>query len=282
MTKTEGYIESIETFPLTGARGNPQEEAVLGRGGFAGDHEFVLYDPAGNARVSQKQCRVLAQVAVSVDQEGNLTAERDLSVAPDAKPWRLVVPVLARASLVEVIEFGDSVPCYDMGQGAADEFSELLGRPVRLARKTDEWLRGGVIAPAARATATVHVGLAETVEALGEGYQSKTGKTPQFGPERLRAQLVVRGFPPFADAEWVGGTLLVGDEGLLEVDRLTQRCPVPGTDQETGVDMKDLPVVYPLTVKADTGKPTIGAYAHSVTDEPVTVRVGDSVRWVKA
>lgn len=282
MSEHIGEVAEIMTYPLTGARGVQHESAMLGRAGFEGDHAFVLYeeDKDGSLkRVSQRQYPVLAQIVASVDEEGNACFERDPNlVKQGAEPWGVVVPALARASLIDVVEFGDVTPCHDMGPEAARAFFRLLGKETGLARKTDEWLRGcGAIAPVKRANATVHIALAETVEFLADKLSS-----PDIGADRTRAQLIVRGSSPLSDAEWVGGTLLIGDKGLIEIDRHAKRCPVPGHDQITGQNMKDLPRAYPYTVKApDDRKPTIGVYGHSVSDEPVEIRRGDIVRWVQ-
>jgi uncharacterized protein YcbX len=280
MAELIGAVADIRTYPLTGARCIEAESAVLGPGGFDGDHVFLLYGNNKDGRperVSQKQTSLLAQLTPRFDSEGRLHIVRDTTlVEQGATPWGVTVPALAQASFVEVLEFGDPTPCIDMGDDVAKEFSDFLGRDVRLARKIDEWLAGGGIEPAARANATLHIGLHETVEFLADKLSN-----PDIGTDRIRAELIVKGFPALADASWVGGILLIGDKARVSIDCHTKRCPVPGHDQITGQNMKDLPRAYPYTVKApDDGKPTIGVYGHSLTDTPVEIRHGDEVRWV--
>jgi uncharacterized protein YcbX len=273
-------IEQINIYPLTGARAIQHDVAVLGPGGFEGDRQFVLYEPSeeGNARVSQKQYPVLAQLQARVEDDILHIQQGAELVGGGVEPWKLAVPALARTSLVGVVEFGDATPCYDMGAVAADKLSELLQTDVRLARKTDEWMSGGGVPPAERANATLHVGSTETARALADRVPGGILGT-EYPADRLRANLVVSGFPPFEEAEWIGGVLLAGG-AMIEVDRLTERCPVPGRHQRTGINMKDLPKAYPYTVRAANGKPTIGVYGHIVGTQPATIRRGDEVTFV--
>ncbi|HSX15340.1 MAG TPA: MOSC N-terminal beta barrel domain-containing protein [Candidatus Saccharimonadales bacterium] len=299
MTEVSGSVETLTIYPLTGARGIPHESVLLGSGGLVGDRMFVLYepdkdDPAVNARVSQKQCRALAQLVASVEGDDELHVRRDPRlVVAGADAWTLVVPKSAQAEPVSVMEFGDATPCIDMGDEAAERFSRLLGRPVRLGRKTDAWLAGRGHDPAKRANAPVHVVLAETVAYLADKLGPGEDGQRQFGTDRTRAGVVVRGFPALSDAAWVtdgrNGMLYIGDQAALAVDRHTIRCKVPGNDQETGEDLKDVPKTYPHTVRVkapdDTsskpGEPTIGVYGHAIGLGPVLIRRGDPVEFVE-
>jgi uncharacterized protein YcbX len=285
-----GTVDSVTIYPLTGARGIACEEATLDTGGFTGDHEYVLYETGpdgGFERVSQKQCRMLAQVAVRPIEDFGLYVERDpeLVAAEGARPWGMSVPLLAQASFTEIIEvneFGDLTQCHDMGHGPAQAFTGLLQREVRLARKTRTWLAGEIVIPKVRNNATIHVALAETVEYLADQLPRNPDGERPFGPDRLRAQLVVSGFPQFADKLLVGGRLVVNDTASINLDRDTLRCQVPGNNQRTGQKMGDFPRVYPHAPRDETGrKPVIGVYGHAVGKLPTTVRRGDSVRWIK-
>lgn len=294
MVEQLGKVESLTIYPLTGARGVVCDEAALTPGGLAfapgnvaDDHAYVLYRPdpqeGGYKRIGAKQCRELAQLVVSLDDTGGLHAVRDPElVAAGARPWEIYVPKLSQMVAVNVVEFGDVTPCGDMGDEAANGFSRLLGEEVCLARKTDKWLAGGVITPRQRATATLHVGLAETIEDLADTLRTSPNEPRPFGADRLRAQLVVRGFPAFSEVDWVDDMLFVGDEAIVRIDRLTKRCPVPGLDPRTGENLKDVPKTYRAAAKApDDGKPTIGVYGHAANLKPVAIRRGDEVQVIR-
>lgn len=284
MAEQFGVLEEINTYYLAGTRATSHESAVLGPGGLANDHACVLYAAAGDGhkRLSQKQIPSLAQL-IAVPDCGTLRVIRDPRLVEEGlSAWGVVIPALSEVALhnvVEVDEFGDLTLCYDMGDRVASAFSAEFGRELRVGRKATEWLRGGGILPARRANATLHIAQVETADALAGAVEGGVAGRPI---DRLRANLVIKGFPPFADAGWVGGTLLIGQaERPIPIDRHTKRCSVPGNDQVTGENMKDLQRAYPETFKApDDGKPTVGVYGHFAGQGFVEIRRGDSVRFV--
>ncbi len=46
------------------------------------------------------------------------------------------------------------------------------------------------------------------------------------------------------------------------VSRPTERCPVPGYDQRTGTNRKDVPKLYRELPKSDDNKPIVGVYLY--------------------
>jgi len=278
-----GEVVGLTVVDLTGARGNNVQKAKLGPAGFDGDREFLLYtedEAGGYKRFSQKQYPELAQLMTAVDHEwGGMLVQRDPDLVRQgaARPGDLIVSTKKRGEIVWVDEFGQRTPCYALGTRVAEGLFQLLGIPgVYMGQKTEEWLSGGVTPPAERSVAALHIGLLSTVRATAPFVRGG-----ELNPNRLRAGMLIDGFPPHADFRWVGGTLLVGD-AIIPVDAHTKRCNVPGNDQVTGQKMGDVPAAYKRhTNKApDDGAPVLGVYGHLAGNEPVEVHVGDKVRFI--
>lgn len=156
-----------------------------------------------------------------------------------------------------VDEFGDQVPANDMGDRFAARLSQFLGVPgVRLARKAQDWLAGGVTPPALRHNRAIHIVNRATVRAVQARMPEST-----FGTERFRPSIVVDGeIEAFQENEWLNEQIVIGGV-TYAVNALTKRCPVPGYDQRMGRNRKDVPKLYRDLPKADN-KPVFGVYAY--------------------
>jgi|GEM_PF-3315121 len=270
------HVESLSIYPMAGTQGSELEVATLTAGGFVGDHDYLLYtanENGGFERYSQKQCRDLAKLVVGPAEGALQIAQVDGS----EQLWEAQIK-LRGTNFVDINEFGDDTPCIDMGEDAAEAFSDFVGKSVRLAKKTYAWQTGFGKNPADRAVSTLHLVVGETIDELADKLPREEDGSLAFGPDRFRPQLVVRGLKPYAEAGWLKRVLLIGD-AEVEIERFTKRCIVPGTDQRTGKRMNDVPRTYPHTLRSlDDDKPTVGVYAHLISNAPVQIRVGDEVR----
>lgn len=263
-----GEIVSLATYPLTGARAVETDSAMVGPGGMDGDRLFVPYDEVKGIRVSQAQVPALARITAVYDGDA-------LRLSHDADSQS--VPYVSYGTEVTVDEFGDPTPVWDAGSDAAAFLGRTTNRWLRLGQKTDHWAEGGDILPEDRANAPLHIVNRASVLALRSMLPNAS-----FDSDRFRGNVVVDGEDPFSELSWVGRFVQMG--GLLvKITRATERCNVPARDQQTGENMKDVPLLYPRLAKGKRGKPLLGVYGVPVLRGDVRrqpVAKGDPVRLV--
>lgn len=140
----------------------------------------------------------------------------------------------------------------------AASLSDTVGRPVSMARS----------AMGIHDAAPVHLVTTASLAAAGGWLDGEIDR------RRFRANLIVETADgaPFAEAEWVGGTIAFGDGGpVLQIVSPTERCAVTTFDPDT-LD-RDPRVLAALTRHRDN---LFGVYAR--VRRPGWVAVGDAVR----
>ncbi len=269
-----GEVVGVATYPLTGGRaydhgGSPVQ--VLA-GGLENDRLYVPYSPHDNRRVGIGQYPGLTAVRAEVRADppaliltGSRLAASDITM--------LALPATGGPELT-IDEFGDPTPIVDCGDIAANAFSNMFGNDLRLGRKTADWMNGAGIDPALRRVAPLHIVNEASVREL-------KGRHPEFAFDalRFRGNLLVDGFEPFSEADWVGRQLRIGSF-TVEITRRTTRCPAPGFDPHTGENLKDVPKMYREFVgeRPDgTGKPTFGVYGYPIAVNETQVYRGAEV-----
>ena len=287
-------ISGITVYPLTGARGNELESVCMDKIGIEGDRDYVLYDPETHERLSQKQIPSLAQFGVVRDYSSPHGWSPMLEGVPDivshftddkAIEFRVYPRDAEMCPDVTVSEFGDLVECRDISASEVDltaYLSEVAGRPVRLALKKENLNYGPdlfanpPVPVSLRKNAAIHIISEASVGSIDLG-----DLRPADLAKRFRANLVISGVEPFEEANWPGKVLKVGG-GIVSIviERLAERCSVPGHDQQTGENMKDVPRAYRSFPRAESGKPSFGVYGYPIISKcwmSGTVRVGDAV-----
>lgn len=267
-------VESLHEYPLTGGRAVDVSTSTINAAGLTGSRLFVLYDTAVDPReapnrVSQKQFPRLARVVSQVAFGNRLL----YSVEGDELTG-LVKFDYARGADTWVNEFGDLTPAVDAGDEVASQFAAYLGHDtVRLAFKSASWRHPEAVEAADRAVAPLHIVTTASVAAL----QERAGSA-EFGAERFRPDIIIDTDEPFIENGWVGCTLNIGGVEI-KILRPTKRCPVPGYDQTTGENKKDVPKLYRALDKAD-GKPVFGVYGYPQFNsrDYGLIKVGDPVR----
>ena len=263
------YIESIHSYPLTGAHSVDTPQATVNNGGIVGDREFMLYlphqGPEGlGERVNQKsssEARRLTLIHASdiITEEGH--GVELLMPAPFESI--IIMDTDETDSLTTLVnEFGVPTPVVDQGDTNAKAFDSLLELPgVRLGRKALEWLWPTIEEARTRKVRPIHIVTTSTIQEL----QTRCG-SEEITANRFRPNLVISTeAEPFAENRWVGKTLVIG--GLhIAITKLTARCPIPSYNQETGVNMKDVAKLYPGLEKNDNNKPVIGVYGQPLLD----------------
>jgi uncharacterized protein YcbX len=260
-------IESLASYPIKGCRRIAWETADLLPNGLPYDREWMLVDE-NNAFISQRTDPVLATVAPAFA-DGALTIE-----APGLD--RLDLPLDRRGERRRVRVWRDEVDAHDMGDDAADWFTAVLGRPVRLvryapdaARLADPAYTGDARAPVRFPDAyPVLVTLTASLAALNAELDTPLPMT------RFRPSVVLDGLGAF-DEDRID-TLRIGDAELRCV-KPCARCIVTTTDQLTGERaIEPMPTLKRLRWNRELKGVTFGENA--VVLRPGRLRVGDAVR----
>jgi uncharacterized protein len=102
----------------------------------------------------------------------------------------------------------------------------------------------------------------------------RSGKGDMLDWRRLRANLLVEGFPALAERDWVGKRLRIGT-AMLQVEEAIGRCVATHINPDTAE--RDLPVLDIL--QNSYGNTDCGIYARVV--EPGLIRLGQSVELLK-
>lgn len=212
-------IGELWRYPVKSMLGQPLDEATVGSGGMGGDRRFAVVDEATGKVASAKQPRL----------------------------WR----ALLHARAVQDAADGDVLITLPDGERTTasdprvhDLLSEALGRPVRLSAvppdgadidraDPDEVLDQGVEAivtapqlvlgeavpsPTFLDYAPLHLITTATLEHIGQP------------AARYRPNLVIQtppDYPPFAENDWVGHAIALGDTLLGQVVLPTPRCAIP-------------------------------------------------------
>ncbi len=184
-----GRVAALWRYPVKSMLGEQLEEADFAEWGLVGDRTYAVAD-AESGRI---------QNAKRAGWEGLFGLRADLSGEPYGDPSRL------RITLPD----GEVVTCE---AGNRDEkLSGIFGRGVTL-------VSGGAFFD----LGTVHLLTTASLEKLGELYPEGS-----FDPRRFRPNLVLElgpGEVGFVEDGWLGRTLRLGDEVVLEVTERVGRC----------------------------------------------------------
>ncbi|MCL2585181.1 MAG: MOSC domain-containing protein [Streptosporangiales bacterium] len=273
-----GAVDGLRRYPVKSMLGEELTSCGVTERGLDGDRRLALIDPetgkVGSAKNPRLWRRTLKLAAVSGPGTGPVT-----------------------------ISFPDGAV-----RGADDPdidaaLSEFLGRPVTLSAERpsgaeldravpEEVLRSGVeatvrsmileIGAAAPAGtffdfAPVHLLTTSTLDAIA-------GASPRGAveAERYRPNLIIRtsSGPGFAENDWAGRELRIGDEVILQVEARSPRCAIPTLehgDLPRDTDALRVPAARNRIRPADglDPEPCAGVYARVI--RPGQVRAGDQV-----
>ncbi len=211
-------------------------DALLVETGLDLDRAWMVVDPQGQM-LTQREWPRLALVAPKMGLS-------DLVLrAPGMLSMHLRLDTVEAATRVEI--WGDVVKAYDMGDLAAQWFSDYLGRPARLVRFDPEehrltevgWL-GGMAADAAGTGPAFADGfpllLTSTASLADLNARLATRGQPSVTMDRFRPNLVLDGLDAF-DEDRFSDLRIDTDEGPVHL-RLTKpcvRCSIPNVDPAT-------------------------------------------------
>ncbi|MGW3893342.1 MOSC domain-containing protein [Micromonospora chokoriensis] len=231
-------LTSIHTYPVKGCHRLDHDGAFVQPWGLAGDRRWMVVDADG-VGVTQRDTTRLVGLRATVHDVG-------LTLRADGQP-DLDVPEPSGGEPVPVRTFRSRtflVPALAAGPAADDWLGALLGRPVRLvwlAQPTRHLAAGtrehdtGDQVTFADAYPLLLANTA-SLDALND-WLTEAAQEP-VPMTRFRPNLVVDGAPAWAEDDWVGRSLRIGDL-RFRAGGPCDRCVVTTTDQETGVRTKE-------------------------------------------
>ncbi|MEU6202931.1 MOSC N-terminal beta barrel domain-containing protein [Micromonospora musae] len=227
-------LSGIHTYPVKGCHRLDHDGAQVLPWGLAGDRRWMVVDADG-VGVTQRETQRLVGLHATLHDGG-------LLLRADGRP-DLAVPEPTGGEPLPVRTFRSRklpVPALPAGPAADDWLGALLDRPVRLvflARPTRH------LAADARTHDTGdRVSFADaypllltntaSLAALND-WLAEAGEEP-VPMSRFRPNLVVDGAPAWAEDDWEGRPLRIGEVAFRAAGPC-DRCVVTTTDQETGV-----------------------------------------------
>lgn len=270
-------IERLFVYPVKSCAGIELKEAVLTETGFDLDRAWMVVDDQGGF-VSQRELPRMALV------RPQLRLSDVVLRAPGMLALHLQIDVVEEPVRVRV--WDEEVAAYDMGDVAAQWFTDFLGRKLRLVRFDPEQRRlsnqkwtGGV----------------EALNQFSDGYPLLVASTASL--DLLNGKLAAAGHPPVGIERFRPNIVLSGieahDEDRLDVMRIATRegevrlrgvkpcarCPIPDIDPATA---ERSPVVSD-TLQGYRSNPVVGGAVSFAMNAIVlegfdrTLRVGDAV-----
>lgn len=223
-------IARLFVYPVKSCAGVEVQESVLTETGLDLDRAWMVVDAQGQF-VSQRELPCMALVKVQLK-----TLEVVLR-APGMLALHLDIGSVEAPARVRV--WDDEVSAYDMGDVAAQWFTDFLGQPLRLVRfDPDE----------KRASSRKWTGEVEALNQFSDGYpilvvsEGSMAELNQrllqagqavVGVERFRPNVVLAGLEPNDEDRL--DVLRIGEDGAVQLRAVKPcaRCPIPDIDPAT-------------------------------------------------
>ncbi len=230
---TEVELVSIHVYPVKSCAGTSPAAATLVETGFDLDRVWMVVDPAGRL-VTQRELPRMALVRTTVK------GEEVILRAPGMLALHLAADRVEAPTAVTV--WSDQVAAFDMGDLAAQWFSDFLGAPLRLARFDPDQRRlasrtwtGPIEAETAfqdqfpllvASTASLDE-VNRRLAAAGQGAVTMA---------RFRPNLVLDGLDAHGEDHLDVVTLATSDGPVrLKLVKPCSRCTIPDVDPATGI-----------------------------------------------
>jgi uncharacterized protein len=267
-------IERLFVYPVKSCAGIEVKEALLTETGFDLDRAWMVVDEKGEF-VTQRELPRMALV------KPQLKLTEVVLRAPGMLALHLAIDTVEEP--VRVRLWDAEVAAYDMGDIAAQWFTDFLGRKLRLVRFDPEHRR---------LSNTKWTGGVEALNQFNDGYpllvastaslDLLNGKLPApVGIERFRPNLVLSGIEAHDEDRLEVMHIATRDgEVQLKPVKPCARCPIPNVDPATG----DTSPVVTDTLQGYRrnevvgGAPSFGMNVIVLEGFERTLRVGDAVR----
>jgi uncharacterized protein len=265
-------ISQLLIHPIKSCAGIAVREAALIDTGFEYDREWMVVDEQGEF-VSQRELPRLALI------QPTLRASDLVLRAPGMLALHLALDAVVGRCRVRV--WADTLDAYDMGDLAAQWFSDFLGRRVRLARFDPE---------AKRLASRQWTGELEARTAFSDGFPILVASTASLTElnrrlcaqgqgavtmQRFRPNLVLDGLPDAHGEDFID-TLEIDGGVVLKLVKPCGRCTIPDVDPATatqGHAVADAMAAYRAEPRID-GALAFGQNAVIVRGIGQTLRVG--------
>ena len=274
-------IARLFVYPVKSCAGVELAEAVLTRSGLDLDRAWMVVDEQGEF-VTQRELPRMALV------KPQLKHHEVVLRAPGMLALHLAIDAVEEPVRVRV--WNDEMPAYDMGDVAAQWFTDFLGQRLRLVRfdpdhkrlSNMEWTQG------VEATNQFSDGYPVLVvsEASLEGLNGKllAAGHAAVGIERFRPNIVLAGMEAH-DEDRVDLLRIAADQEVqLKPVKPCPRCPIPNVDPATGQSSPEVGDTLQGYRKDERvgGAITFGMNAIVLQGEEQTLRVGQAVsaNWV--
>jgi uncharacterized protein YcbX len=274
--EVQARIARLFVYPVKSCAGLALREAELTEAGLDLDRAWMVVDTEGEF-VSQRELPRMALVQVQ------LKWNEVILRAPGMLSLHLHVDRVEAPAKVRV--WDDEVPAYDMGDTAAQWFSDFLGQKLRLVRFDPDHRRlsslqwtGGVESPNQFSDGfPLLVASEASLEALNA--RLAAGGHASVGMERLRPNIVLAGLQ--AHDEDRLGPMRVQADGPVQLVPVKPcaRCTIPDVDPasgEVGTVVGDALQTYRRNEKLG-GAVTFGMNAIVREGDGVILRVGQAV-----
>jgi uncharacterized protein len=270
-------IERLFVYPIKSCAGIELQESVLLDTGLEFDRAWMLVDDAGEF-MSQRELPRMALVRPQLK-----TTEMVLR-APGMLALHVALDAVEGPARVRV--WDDEVPAYDMGDLAAQWFSDFLGQKLRMVRFDPEHRR---------LSNRKWTGETEAPNQFSDGYPllvtsaasivdlnarlAKAGH-PAVGMERFRPNIVLGGVEAH-DEDRLETLTVAAPEGEVQIKLVKPcpRCPIPNIDPATAQShpgVSDALQTYRQDKRVG-GAVTFGMNAVLLGSDEHTLRVGQTV-----
>lgn len=261
-------LAEIVIYPVKSSRALPLADVAVGRCGLVGDRDWLVVD-AADRFVSQRTMPALATLVARPLPDGIGLADALGRVIDVPRP----VGGAARAVTI----WDDVVTARDAGDAAAFFLSDAFGRPLRLV-----WMPADAVRP----TDPAYAGREDVPVSFADGFpllvtneaslDDLNRRLPESVPmSRFRPNLVVRGWPPFAE-DRVRRIRCAGVD--IDLVKPCTRCVIPSLDPLTGAPALDpTPALKAFRYDRTLRGVTFGVNAVVTQGVGRVLRVGDRV-----
>jgi uncharacterized protein len=225
------YVSELWEYPIKSAHGIRRQEVQFGDTGFIEDRNYMVIDENGK-HVNQKSTKRTAILAAVMPEliSGGITV-----TSPKATPLTIED---RDDKTVEVDVYGTKCLAYDLGNPAAEWFSNLLCGNYRFVKQASYRERAKVLkgqteeVPFNASFADGYQALITSAASLNDlNTRITRGGNSSVRMSRFRPNIVIGGATPWEEDMWL--TAQVGDV-FLEIIKPCVRCVITTINQETG------------------------------------------------
>lgn len=271
-----GQITRLFVYPIKSCAGIELQESVLTDTGLDLDRAWMVVDEKG-VFVSQRELPRMALI------KPQLRHYDVVLRAPGMLALHLEIDAVEQPVTVRI--WRDEAKAYDMGDIAAQWFSDFLGRKLRLVRFDPDHRRlsnldwtGGIEAPNQFADGYPVLVLSQASLDQFNDKLVAAGQAP-VGIERFRPNVVLSGLQAHDEDQLDVLHIAAQEEVLLKPVKPCPRCPIPNIDPATAQsspEVGDMLQTYRRNERVN-GAVTFGVNAIVTQGAEQTLRVGQAV-----